>query len=1079
MKPVRLEMSAFGPYAGAPVIEFGPFEEKGLFLISGDTGAGKTTIFDAVCYALYGSPSGYYRGTKNLRCELAGDDVETYVEFTFTHHGKTWCVRRKPEYERKKKRGSGKGSKTIVEQAKATLKLISGNEPPVEGKARVDNAVRELLGVSFKQFKQIAMIAQGEFLKLLNARTDERTEILRSIFMTEKYQKLTGWLKTEMDQAESDRKDAKNRIVHNLQDVRAGEESVSANELDRLKKEAQEPKVVWSPDEMRRMTVLIGKIIEEDECRKTVLEDTVRAEEKVQEERTVACVNAEENNKAIRSLRTLEEERDELARLKTQMGEDGEKLRRMKDALYVVKPVYDAWTEKKIEAERLEQEIGEKEEQREALLKEAETRAKALSDAEKLLPRAQELETRAGGIEKDLEKYRDRETLQNAREEQEKEQRDLKKEEEKISIDENALRDKIESLRGEMRELEGCDVRLKELEALAARLKELDDRVTRIVQQDIPNQEAASKAHRDAAEGFQRARQVYDEAAKKSGDAQKMLENCRAGILAQDLTDGEPCPVCGSTEHPRPAALPPESVTEESAKELQDEAEIARKNKDSALLEAENRRTALQEINKRLEADIKNCLADDLIQSPAVGSDLEGLKKEIREKSGELKQKTEKNSGDIRQCEKNCDRLRKAKEDYEKADGQERGQLRERREQFDEARTKNERELSETNTKLEALGELPYPDAAEAQKAAGDAKREAKRIRQACESAREEKQKAEQAGAGVRAAIDTLKKTQKKTESEIQNRRERFLQTLKEKNFSGEEDFRNCLVPEETIQDKEKRLKKYEEKVSNNNALLKNAKAKAGGKTIADLDDLRQKEAEQKDKVRKLREQQNEVSARLRVNCDKKDAIEKVIGCFEQLDHRFAVTERLYNLVQGKTGNGKITLEQYIQASGFDSIILAANRRLLPISQGRFELFRQTGSVGLQSSNFLDLEVLDNYSGRRPVGSLSGGESFMASLSLALGLSDTISSGLGGIEMEVLFVDEGFGTLDRGHIDSAMETLRALSGSGENEENGTKGKRGKLVGIISHREELKESIPQQIQVRRTPRGSEIRIESGV
>ena len=182
----------------------------------------------------------------------------------------------------------------------------------------------------------------------------------------------------------------------------------------------------------------------------------------------------------------------------------------------------------------------------------------------------------------------------------------------------------------------------------------------------------------------------------------------------------------------------------------------------------------------------------------------------------------------------------------------------------------------------------------------------------------------------------------------------------------------------------------------------------------------------------------------------------------------YSLCKRLYELVRGTTGKGKITLEQYIQAAGFDGIIQAANRRLRPMSDGQFELYRQEDAPGKRSNTFLDLMVQDNYTGhRRPVGNLSGGESFKASLSLALGLSDTVSSNLGGIQMDALFIDEGFGTLDRHSIDNAMEILLQLSGT------------SKLVGVISHREELIENIPQQIRVRKTREGSSLEIDTGV
>jgi exonuclease SbcC len=246
------------------------------------------------------------------------------------------------------------------------------------------------------------------------------------------------------------------------------------------------------------------------------------------------------------------------------------------------------------------------------------------------------------------------------------------------------------------------------------------------------------------------------------------------------------------------------------------------------------------------------------------------------------------------------------------------------------------------------------------------------------------------------------------------------------------------------------------------------AQADAAGKELVDEEAIQKLWNEQDTKVKEIRKNVSVVEQRIKNNLTRKENILSKREGLESACKEYSICQRLYSLVKGQTGNGKITLEQYIQAAGFDGIVAAANRRLLPMSDGQYELYRQKGSLGKQSNNFLDLEVLDNYTGhRRPVGNLSGGESFKASLSLALGLSDTVSSNLGGIQMDALFVDEGFGTLDRKSIENAMEILINLSGS------------NKLVGIISHREELKESIPQQIKVKKTREGSRLDIELGV
>lgn len=200
MKPVKLIVSAFGPYADTmPEIEFDRFEDKGLFLISGDTGAGKTTLFDAISFALYGTSSGTYRDTKNLRSEYAKDGTESFVDFYFTHQGADYHIKRYPAYERKKQRGQG----VVLEKEKAIL--YCGNNTPIEGIQQVNSAVKELLNIDDRQFKQIAMIAQGEFWSLLNAKTEQRTEILRTIFQTSGYKSIEYKLKDRLDRSYKER----------------------------------------------------------------------------------------------------------------------------------------------------------------------------------------------------------------------------------------------------------------------------------------------------------------------------------------------------------------------------------------------------------------------------------------------------------------------------------------------------------------------------------------------------------------------------------------------------------------------------------------------------------------------------------------------------------------------------------------------------------------------------------------------------------------------------------------------------------------------------------------------------------
>ncbi|MCF0261088.1 MAG: hypothetical protein HUJ54_14605, partial [Erysipelotrichaceae bacterium] len=285
--------------------------------------------------------------------------------------------------------------------------------------------------------------------------------------------------------------------------------------------------------------------------------------------------------------------------------------------------------------------------------------------------------------------------------------------------------------------------------------------------------------------------------------------------------------------------------------------------------------------------------------------------------------------------------------------------------------------------------------------------------------------------------------------------------------FADAEEMLSFCIAESRIEESEKNITDYHAKLLSSNEQLAAAQKDAAGRALMDVTALEAQREECQKRLDSVRDEEYKVKSRMAFNEDLKTKIADQQEIYERSKKDHALTKRLSDLVRGQTGNGKITLEQYVQASGFDGIIDSANKRLKPMSDNQFVLHRKQDSLGKRSNTFLDLEVEDLYSGtRRPVSNLSGGESFKASLSLALGLSDTISSNLGGIQMDALFVDEGFGTLDRKSIESAMDTLVKLSGN------------NKLVGIISHREELKDNIPQQIKVTKTRNGSSISIDTG-
>lgn len=424
------------------------------------------------------------------------------------------------------------------------------------------------------------------------------------------------------------------------------------------------------------------------------------------------------------------------------------------------------------------------------------------------------------------------------------------------------------------------------------------------------------------------------------------------------------------------------------------------------------------------------------------------------------------NTQEISTVEKRCERLEDLQSKLEETKNKEK-ELEMKINDHNETKQDNSTALTEKNTLLKTLSELEYDNWETAYKESSRMQIETDKITEAIENAKRRKTDAEKEEAGINAKLDEMKRRYESQKHEEIDRHDSFTELLSKKEFT-EDVFLAYNVSEEVISKNESTVNQYKQKVSTNEVQIKQAKEDAKDKVKIDIDAIQAEIDEQSKKVDELRKRDNTISYRIQNNMDKKKNISKLKPDLDKYNKEYSVCKNLYNLVTGQTKKAKITLEQYIQAAGFNTIIRAANRRLYPMSDGQYKLYRKDDDFGKKSNTFLDLEVLDNFTGhRRPVGNLSGGESFKASLSLALGLSDTVSSNLGGIQMDALFIDEGFGTLDRKSMENAMEILVNMSGA------------NKLVGIISHREELMDNIPQQIRVSKNKNGSQILIDKGL
>ena len=1068
MKPIKLVMSAFGPYAGEAVIDFTRFEGHGLFLITGDTGAGKTTIFDAICFALYGRASGSFRDSRNFRSEYASPAVESYVDFYFEHQGRHYQIHRVPQHERPKRKGSG------MMTIKETAVLYTDRDAPHEGLTKVNRMIEELLNIDCDQFRQIAMIAQGEFWQLLNAGTEERTKILRSVFLTSGYNQIEYRLKAHMDESFGEREDAGRSILQYFSDVRTNdscddEAYVAFRENCReLRRKALEARSLWNAESMLES---IDRLIGAEEGQLDALKPVLETAEKELENFTTQLATAKTNNEFLDRLNELRNEKAESDLHKAENENRKELLQKQKIASRIIRPVCSQWMETAKQLDRDREQVRE----HESLLENASrTAAKCRLEAEaaeKQEPEMRRLDAFAGQLASEREAYQKKEQLESRVLHLEQALKDLAGQETALSEQETALKEKIgryAQLRSDLKmkpvELANRKARTRDLQTLREDLEEL-------LAVRVPEWRRKENAAAELQAAFMRAQEKFEDCRREREAAEHLLENCRAGILASSLHEGVPCPVCGSVHHPSPAILPEQHITEEAFKNLQDLEEHARQIKENALTDAGAAVKELAILSENLEKSLRREEIMEL-SAAAAGSgaaDSAGKMRIIEQLAGlaetamkELMKQMDTQAELERALEADCKALSEAEQILTKAEGEESEAISGKRKLILGERQESESELSACKGALESLARLTYGSWTQAEEKIRETEAEAAGLRAILAKAAEAKKKADEAEASAAASLGTLRHQLEMREIAERQRRSELDRLLDEYGYGSEEEMLAFAVDESVLEETEERIRAYEQQRHTLKTRLDEARKDGEGRSYMDTALLEQQCADQRTKTEGLKNLRYETHVRISENRKIREHISGRKEQYEQASKTYRMYRRLYELARGTSGNGKITLEQYIQAAGFDGIIRAANRRLYPMSDGQFELRRQQDSTGKRSSTFLDLEVVDHFTGHvRPVGDLSGGESFKASLSLALGLSDTVSANLGGIRIDALFVDEGFGTLDRRSIESTLETLLSLTDT------------HKLVGIISHREELADAIPQQVRVVKSKNGSEL------
>lgn len=872
MKPIKLTISAFGPYADVTTVDFTLLGESGVFLITGDTGAGKTTIYDAISFALYGEGSGgnERRKGKSFRSDYADLDTKTYVEFVFEQKGRTYTVTRNPEYERRSKRGGG----TTTE--KAAVSLIC-DEIGLEKSSQsdVDAAIKDIIGLDRKQFAQTVMLPQGNFLAILNAKTEDRRNLFRQIFNTDIYLQLQERLRTMNAELANQQKEFNRLITECSLQISCTADCSRAEEFAQYKENpAHADKLLALAEEYT------GELTAQAEELRASVEKLLLSENQL----AADIGKAAELN---RSFAKLEADRAKLTALTAQEEQIAAQRAELAAAVKAkdIAPFFVRLSDKKLQLES------------------SQTRLKTL---------AQNLTNHRPQLEEAVKQAEQAKQLAP-------------------QCDEFKLR--IEK---------GTTIKELLTQLNAARTKH------------AAAQKAAAKSHEDYLGAEKIFRSLYDR-----------FWLGQAGIMAANLIEGSPCPVCGSPDHPAPAAAEADTP-------------------DKSAVDA-----AEQKMNKARDTDAAKAQA-----VAAIAAEINTVTAQLTELG-----------------------------------------------------TNPDSDLDSIEHKLQAIRTRLAEQTAFIQNA--------------------EKRLAAMQNEDTR--LTTMHRTEEQAAArlaeEFESASKEYREKLTECGFESEEAYLAARRDDRVTAQLERSISQYERDLAVCKSSIAELTAALEGCKPADIDALNAKKAQIAGERAALDAKERELSAIAGRNTEAMRKLAVNIKKKAQSDEKYAIVNNLHNTASGQqVGVRKMNFEAFIQRYHFMQVIAAANKRLTTLTDGNYTLRCKELPANLRADSGLDLEVLDRNTGCwRDVSTLSGGESFMASLALSLGLSDTVQSG--GMRLDSMFIDEGFGSLDETALRQALNVLDNLSG----------GRR--LIGVISHVGELKQRIDKRIIIRKTSRGSTIDIEN--
>lgn len=1028
MKPIHLTISAFGPFAEKIEIPFSKLGAGGLFLVSGDTGAGKTTIFDAICFALFGETSGSNRGIDSVRSDFAQGSTKTYVELLFQHRDKTYRIIRNPAYRRPKKNGEG----MTTEVAEAAL--FCQEETISTGFVQVKKAVEELLSVDAKQFKQIAMIAQGEFLKLLYAESSERGAIFRKVFHTNTFADFQQRLKETEKQNRTQFEDSERKLLHYLQQLSPLDRFDEKNLIYQAEGILEEEEKAFA-DAQKEMLHLKGE-------KANLL--------KKEQELTRDISKGEINNKRIENLEKAKKELQQLSEKKDEKQKEQEFLLKQRIAQDYVLPLEKAMLHEKEMLEETKSQIvtfGKKISALYPVLKSIEDERQKQDDVQ---PRLNEERIRLKKMESDFADYSRKEALQKEKVVLKQEKQSLEKDIITIKSKSKVLEETISEVKAKLEEKPLMEKKELMIEQAKQSKKEREKRIKQII-----SMQEALKLDEIALETLRKQYKMAEARWKETRHNREAIEMAylgeQAGILAEKLQVGTPCPVCGSLEHPKKAVLSLTAPTEEEWKKSKAAEELASVSLQEIASKGKEHSARCQVQRENIE---KSC-TEEAVSTETIQEDLKCIQEEIDTLELELKahktkllefsklEKTlEMESTSLDDQKKQLEAIEiKIKGNIEKS-----GLL---QGEFISLEQRLEKNTTAEQAKLAIDGLQRYINKAD---------EEYKRILTLFQEKKDEVQKLE-------TRLEESRSVALQGEKRLKQAVSLFNSMMEEKGFLTEEQYHLSLpASRETLEQEEQKVQAFFYQLTQLENFVQRTELSEETK-IYDLTTLQNEKDVIALRINAIDDALEELNGS---NAIREIALQKVKAEFKirlKLEKQYLPILELSKTANGElSGKDKITFESFVQGFYFDRVLRAANLRLAEMTEGRYRLLRAENASDKRSQSGLEMEVMDYYTGKsRSVKSLSGGEAFKASLSLALGLSDVIQSHAGGVQIDAMFIDEGFGALDEHSREQAVQVLQRLSFG------------NRLVGIISHITELKENIEKKILVQRSSKGSSVEV----